>query len=186
MDPKWITPSVVAIVAGISVWLLSEQAPEKPQPTASNNTIPDSYMENFTTYVMDKDGNLRHEMRASYMEHFSSSDHSNFVAPEFIFHRSDNSKWTMSADKGTAKNGTEEITFLGKVIITREQLDKDDTTLTIHTDELLVRPDDSYVETDKLITITSGKHSIKSTGIRAYIKKGRLELLSRVRGVYAL
>jgi lipopolysaccharide export system protein LptC len=186
MVPKWITPIVVAVVAGISVWLLSEQAPKKPRLITADNTVPDAYMEDFTTYIMGENGKLRHELSASYMANFSSDDRSEFISPEFIFYRSDESQWVMSAESGTSKDGSKEITLQGKVTILRKQLNAGDVKLKIVTSELLIRPDDSYAETDQLITITSGKHKLESKGFRAYFDDERVELLSRVRGEYAL
>ena len=186
MVPKWVTPIVVAVVAGISVWLLSEQAPKKPRLTALDNTAPDAYMENFTTYIMSEQGEPRHELHASYMAHFSIDNHSEFTAPQLIFYRPDESRWVMSAESGTAEDGAKQIILRGKVTITRRQVVASDSALKINTSELLIRPDDAYAETDKLITITKGEHSLQSNGIRAYFNDERVELLSRVRGVYAL
>jgi len=186
MVPKWFTPIVVAAVAGISVWMLSEQAPKKPRLVATNNTAPDAYMEDFTTYIMGKHGKPRHEISASYMAHFSFDDHSEFVSPELIFYRPDESKWTMSAERGTTRNGSKEIILQGKVTVIRNQQIVGASELKIDTGELLIRPDESYVETDQLITITSGEHKLQSNGFKAYLNDGRVELLSRVRGEYAL
>ncbi len=186
MVPKWVTPIVVAAVAGISVWLLSEQAPKKSRFIATDNSVPDAYMEDFTTYIMGENGKPRHELSASYMAHFSFDDHSEFTSPQFIFHRPDKSQWVISAERGATRNGSKEITLQGKVTIIRKQLPMDDSEWKIVTDEILIRPDESYAETDQLITITSGEHKLQSNGFRAYFNDGRVELLSRVRGEYAL
>ena len=186
MVPKWFTPIVVAVVAGVSVWLLSEQAPKKPRLIAKDNAVPDTYMEEFKTYIMGKDGKPRYELHASYMSHFSYDNHNEFISPEFIYHRSDESQWVMSAERGTTIDGSKKIMLQGDVIMFRRQLSAGDSAFKINTGELLVRPDDSYAETDQLITITSGEHSLQSTGMKAYFNDGRVELLSRVRGKYVL
>jgi lipopolysaccharide export system protein LptC len=185
MAPKWFTPIVVAAVAGISVWLLLEQAPKQPRLITKDNTVPDAYMEDFTTYIMGENGKPRHELSASHMSHFSFDDHSEFISPEFIFYRPDETRWVMSAESGTTRNGSKEITLQGKVTILRKQI-SDDSELKIVTEKLLVRPDESYAETDQLITITSGEHKLQSNGFRAFFNDGRVELLSRVKGEYAL
>jgi lipopolysaccharide export system protein LptC len=92
----------------------------------------------------------------------------------------------MSAERGTTKDGSKQIMLQGNVVIFRRQLSAGDLALKINTSELLVRPDESYAETDQLITITSGEHSLQSTGMKAYFNDGRVELLSRVRGKYVL
>jgi lipopolysaccharide export system protein LptC len=120
------------------------------------------------------------------MARFSFDDHSEFVSPEFVFYRPDESQWVMSAERGTTRDGSKEITLQGKVTIIRRQITVDDSELKMVTSELLIRPDESYAETDKLITITSGEHKLQSNGFRGYFNNGRVELLSRVRGEYAL
>ncbi len=186
MVPKWFTPIIVAVVAGVSVWLLSEQAPKKPRLIAIDNTVPDAYMEDFTTYIMGENGKPRYELHASYMAHFSFDDHSEFTSPQFIFYRPDESQWVLSAERGTANDSAEQIKLQGKVTMVRRQFNRGDSGLKINTSELLIRPDDAYAETDQLIIITSGEHKIQSNGIRAYFNDGRVELLSRVRGEYVL
>lgn len=186
MVPKWFTPIVVAVVAGISVWLISEQAPKKPRLTSKDNAVPDTYMEEFKTYIMGENGKPRYELHASYMAHFSHDNHSEFTSPQFIYYRPDESQWVMSAERGTTIDGSKQIILQGKVTMFRRQLAAGDAALKITTSELLVRPDDSYAETDQLITISSGEHSLQSTGMKAYFNDGRVELLSRVRGKYVL
>ncbi len=186
MVPKWVTPIVVAAVAGISVWLLSEQAPKAPRLIAKNNTVPDTYMEDFTTYIMGKNGKPRYELHASYMAHFSVDDHSEFTSPRFVFYRPDESQWVVSAERGIATDGSKQIVLRGNVTLFRRQSASSTSGLKIDTSELLIRPDESYAESDQLITITSGKHKLQSNGVRAYFNDGRVELLSRVRGVYVL
>ena len=184
--PKWFTPFMVAAIAGISIWLLSEQTPKEPRLVAKDNTVPNAYMEDFTTYIMDEDGKPHHELQASYMAHFSFDDHSEFTSPQLVFYRPDESQWMMTAERGVAEDGSKQIFLQGKVVISRSQIIAGDSALKIVTSELLIRPDDSYAETDKLITLTSGEHRLQSKGIRAYFNDGRLELLSQVRGKYAL
>jgi lipopolysaccharide export system protein LptC len=92
----------------------------------------------------------------------------------------------MYAERGTAIESNKKIILQGNVTRCRRQLAAGDSTLKITTSELLVRPDDSYAETDQLITISSGEHSLQSTGMKAYFNDGRVEFLSRVRGKYVL
>ncbi|MEE8379826.1 MAG: LPS export ABC transporter periplasmic protein LptC [Gammaproteobacteria bacterium] len=186
MVPKWLTPTVVAVVAGISVWLLSEQAPKNSQLTSKDNAVPDTYMEEFKTTIMGQGGKPRYELHASYMAHFPYDNYSEFTSPQFIYYRPDESQWVMSAERGTAIDSNKQIILQGNVTMFHRQLAMGDSALKITTSELLVRPDDSYAETDQLITIISGEHSLQSTGMKAYFNDGRVEFLSRVRGKYVL
>ncbi|MEJ2143423.1 MAG: LPS export ABC transporter periplasmic protein LptC [Gammaproteobacteria bacterium] len=186
MLPKWFTPLTVAIVAGLSIWLLSREAPKQQQLITINKSIPDTFMENLSTYNLDKKGILRHELKADYMAHYPFDDHSDFKSPELILYHSGKKHWSISADKGTTKKDIDEIILQGKVNIYRLDKTTGKPDLTINTAEVLIRPDEAYLETDKTISITSGKQRIQSVGIRANLDAGTVELLSHVRGVYAL
>jgi len=186
MAPKWLTPILVAVVAAVSVWLLAQQAPETTRLTALGNRVPDSYMEDITTTIMNKQGKPHHELHANYIAHFSYDNHSEFVKPKLIFYQPDESQWVMTAENGSANDGTEQIILHGMVTITSHQSEASETPLKVVTSELRIRPNDAYAETDELITITRGEHSLQSQGARAFFNDRRLELLSRVRGVYAL
>lgn len=186
MLPKWFTPIAVAAVAGLSIWLLSDQAPQKSRLIALDDTVADTLMENVTTYIFDEKGKPRHEIHASHMAHFPTDDHSKFTSLQFTLYQSNDQQWDVSAKQGTTNNGIDEIILSGKVVMHRRKTSTGDSNLQINTTKLLIRPNDSYAETDQLITITSDKHSLKSNGIRAYFNDGRVELLSRVKGEYVL
>lgn len=186
MLPKWFTPLTITIVAGLSIWLLSREAPKQAQLISINNSIPDTFMENLSTYNLDKKGMLRHELKATQMTHYPLDDHSDFKSPELILYHSGKKLWSISAEKGTTKKDIEEIILQGEVNIYRLDKSTGEPNLTINTAEILIRPDEAYLETDKTISITSGKQRIQSVGIRANLDEGTVELLSHVRGVYAL
>jgi lipopolysaccharide export system protein LptC len=186
MASKWLTPILVAVVAAISVWLLAEQAPEKPRLTALRSNVPDAFMKDITTTIMNKHGKPRHELHANYMAHFSFDNHSEFTKPQFTFYQPDESQWVMTAENGSSDDGAEQIILHGEVTMTSRQSDANELPLRVITSELLIRPNDAYAETDELITITKGEHSLQAKGVRAYFNDRRVELLSRVRGVYAL
>lgn len=186
MFPKWLTPILVAVVAGFSLWLLSSQAPKQPRLITLNKSAPDSFMVNFTTQNLDENGNPRHELKANYMAHYPVSDYSEFTLPELILYQSGKQRWTVSADKGKTTKDIKEILLEGKVNINRLNESTGESDLTIKTHNLLIRPDETYVETNKEIIITSGKSSVQSRGARANLDDGKVELLSQVRGVYAL
>lgn len=186
MLPKWFTPIIIAAVAGLSVWLLSEQAPEKPRQIVTNKKIPDSFMENVTTYLMDKNGNPKYEIEAVHVAHYPYDDHTEFTSPQVIFNSSDGRQWRLTAEHGASMHGTDQILLHGEVVINRKQANSKNSDLEIRTSEVLIKPTSSYAETDQLITLTSGKSRMQSNGIRAYFDKEKIELLSRVRGVYVL
>lgn len=186
MLPKWFTPLMVTVVAGLSIWLLSSESPRQSQITTLDKSIPDTFMEKFTTHNLDNKGIPKQELSAEYMAHYPIDDHSEFISPELALYHSGKKRWLLSAEKGITKKDIEEIMLEGKVNIFRLNKSTGKPDLTINTAEVLIRPDESYLETENKISITSGKQSLQSVGIRAHLEEGTVELLSHVRGVYAL
>lgn len=186
MLPKWFTPLTVTVVAGLSIWLLSSEAPKQPHLITMDKSAPDVFMENFTTHNLDSKGNPLHELSADYMAHYPIDDHSEFKSPELILYQSGKQRWSVSAEKGTTTKDITEIILHGEVNIIRLNKVTGETDLTINGAEILIRPDESYLESDKKISITTGNHSLRSVGIRVNLDEGKVELLSRVRGVYAI
>ncbi|WP_455216742.1 LPS export ABC transporter periplasmic protein LptC [Kaarinaea lacus] len=186
MLPKWFTPLTIAVVTGLSIWLLSKEAPKQAHLVTSGQSVPDAFMENFTAYNLDKKGKPVHELSAEYMVHFPENDYSEFTSPKFILYRSGIKRWFVSANKGTSTKDVSEITLQGEVNILRMSNTTGETDLAIKTSEILIRPDDNYLETEKTISLVSGAHNLQSVGIRADLDTGKVELLSHVRGEYAL
>jgi lipopolysaccharide export system protein LptC len=186
MLPKWFTPVIIAAVAGLSVWLLSEQTSVKPKRIVKDTKIPDSFMENVTTYLMDKTGKPQYEIEAGYVAHFPHDDHSDFTSPHVIFHSPNGEQWELSAEHGASMHGTDQIVLHGEVVMNRKQANSKNADLKIKTSELLINPASSYAETDQIITLTSGESTLQANGIRAYFDQERVELLSKVKGVYVL
>ncbi|WP_455199069.1 LPS export ABC transporter periplasmic protein LptC [Kaarinaea lacus] len=186
MLPKWFTPLTIAVVTGLSIWLLSKETPKQAQLPTSHQSVPDAFMENFTAYNLDNKGKTLHELSAEYMVHFPENDISEFTSPELILYRTGKKRWSVSARKGTTTEDISEIILQGEVNIHRLSSTTGEKELVINTSEILIRPGDNYLETEKEISLVSGKNNLQSVGIRADLDSGKVELLSHVRGVYAL
>ena len=188
---KWFTPLLVSVLAGLSYWLFSEQPKDKTHTVSRDNRSADTFMENFTTRILNAEGKPRYEVQAASMVHYPYDDHSEFTAPQFIVHQSDGGRWHITAEQGQAQDGTEQILLQGNVVITQQGKPDLQTTdeeaaakLELRTSELLIRPDEEYAETQQLATIRRGRGTLQSLGLRAYFGEERMQLLSQVVGRY--
>jgi lipopolysaccharide export system protein LptC len=179
---KWFVPLLVAAIAGLSYWLFSKQPVEKPLPLSRVQTAPDSFMENFSTLILDEQGQPHYELRAAHMAHYPDDDHSEFNTPHFTVHRPDGRRWEVWAEQGRAQNGAEQVLLSGEVLV--QQRVDDSTRLEIRTRDLRVYPRDDYAETDEHTVIIRGEGRLQSEGLRADFRAGQLQLLSQVRGHY--
>lgn len=184
MLQKCVLPAIAALIAGLSVWFLSRQAPQTPPPVTVTRSAPDSFMENFTTWVLDAQGRLRYELHAAHVAHYAHDDRSEFSTPRLEVHRPDGQRWSLAAESGTAQHGSRQILLHDEVLIQRRPQPAHGVDLEIRTRDVLVRPDDGYAETDRHLIAIHRTNTLESDGMRAYFREDRVQLLSQVRGVY--
>ncbi len=183
---KSFLPLLVVLVAGLSVWLFQGQPDKGPMVTPQTRSVADSFMENFTTQVLDEQGRPQYQLQATYMAHYADDDRSEFTQPQFTAFRPDGQRWTAVAEAGRAENGSEQIFLDGTVIIQRYPDATTSANLQIRTRNVRVQPADDYAETDQTATIVHhDKDTLKAVGLQVYFREGQVQLLSQVRGVYA-
>lgn len=146
-------------------------------------TGPNHYMEDFTATTMDDQGKPRMQLSAPHMAHYPNGDKTVLTKPNFTFHQRDKLKtWTVNADNGTVLQDGDEVLLEGNVFIQgRDQNNQD---ITISTRALRVLPNDDYAESKDPVHITQGKHVLDAVGVKLFLDKQLLLLVSNVRGVY--
>jgi len=182
---KSFVPLLVVLVAGLSVWLFQGQPDKGPVVTPQARGVPDSFMENFTTQVLDEQGRPQYQLRASHMAHYVDAGRSEFTQPEFTAFQPDGQRWTAVAETGRAENGSEQVFLEGAVTIRRYPDVMAPANLQINTRDVRVRPADDYAETDQTATVVQGENTLKTVGLQMYFREGQVQLLSQVRGIYA-
>lgn len=182
---KSFVPLLVVLVAGLSVWLFQKQPDKGPVVTPQTQDVPDSFMENFTTQVLNEQGRPQYQLRATHMAHYADDDRSEFTQPQFTAFQPDGQRWTAVAETGRAENGSEQIFLDGTVIIQRYPDVTASANLQIRTRDVRVRPADDYAETDQAATIVQNEDTLKTVGLQVHFREGQVQLLSQVRGVYA-
>jgi len=185
MIQKLFAPLLVTLIAGLSVWLFQGQPDKGPVVTPQTHDVPDSFMENFTMQVLDEQGRPQYQLRATHMAHYADDDRSELTQPQFTVYRAGVQRWTAVSETGQAKNGDEEIFLNGAVTIQQFADTATSANMQIHTRDVRVRPADDYAETDQPTTILRAEGTLNAVGMQVYFRKGLVQLLSQVRGVYA-
>lgn len=181
---KLFAPLLVALVAGLSVWMFQGQPKKGPVVTPLTQSTPDSFMENFTSQVLDQRGKPRYQLQAARMAHYADDNHSELKQPQFTAFRPDGQRWTVAAEAGRAENGSEQIFLNGDVLIQRFPDASTASDLQIRTRDIRVRPADDYAETDQPTTILRNEATLDTVGLQVYFREGQVQLLSQVRGTY--
>ena len=145
--------------------------------------MPDYYVENFTTTTMDENGFPRRRVTADYMAHFPDTDTHELANPQLILYRESKSPWYVRSERGWISSNQEVMLLLGKVHIWRND-SAGERELDIRTEDMRVLPNSDYGETDRLVVISTPTSESRGVGMRAFLDKSRLELLSQVHTVY--
>ena len=88
----------------------------------------------------------------------------------------------MTAQAGRSDNNGELFTLNTDVLVQQESQTQG--IVSINTAELRLNTREQFAETSKAVTMRSAKTQLETTGLRAYIKQDRIELLSNVTGTY--
>lgn len=182
MKRRILILAVLGCIALTSGWLLNQLTQEESEIEASLFHDPDYYMEDFTSYSMNKDGTLKNKLQAVYMAHYPKNDTTELYNPEMKIFRVGNVPLFIKAEKGWVTDENEIVLLQGKVRMW--EVNEDGVTdMQVDTTNVKVLLVEEYAETDQYATIVSRGSTITGTGIRAHFKDSRLEVLNHERTV---
>lgn len=179
MLERWKIVIVMLLLTAGSAWLLNKISAGKPRIPRELLHQPDYYMENFRTLNMKKDGTLKNRLRAEYMAHYPDDDTTELVRPILEIPRANNQPINIIADKGWVTADNEVILLTGNVNL-RQNDAAGNKRLEIITSDVKILANQEYAETDKPSTFIGKDTTIKGTGVKAYLKEGRIKLLHNV------
>ena len=183
--PRTAAPLGLLLVAAVgSGWLMLDVDSQHALRPNSSVTGPDIVVEGLLSTTLGADGLPKRKVRASKMVHLPDSDTHELTDPFMEVLRPDQSPWFVSSERGLLSPDGDEMMLIGNVHIWRNAADGA-RQLDIRTSDMRVLPNEEYGETDQPVTITTPHSQSTSVGARAYLKTGRLEMLSQVRTVYA-
>jgi lipopolysaccharide export system protein LptC len=191
---KWhfLTALGLSLILIIIVW----QAPSSGLLELTDKTyeeqkqLPDSYLVSTKTTQYNPQGQVSHILIADKISYFEPTNtqperYTVFVAPQFTFFNetSPNIPWEISSNTARSLNNDEELLLTGNVILIQQSANSDAPT-TITSEQLLIKPNEQYAETDKPVIIKDKSGTTSSTGLKLSLDKATIELLSKVRSRY--
>ena len=170
---------ILLLLALASAWLLNKLTTDKSTASSDFRHDPDNYMENFTTWTMAEDGTPKNILNADYMAHYPDSDTTELTNPRLEVFRKDKFPIKIIADKGWVTDGNEVILLAGNVRLWEEDA-AGKSKMEIISSDVKILPDQEYAETEKPVKLTRGNVTVTTTGMRAWMKESRVELLNNV------
>ena len=185
MLQKFFIPFLIAFIALLSVWISRDEEDIAPQVLNVDQNVPEFYMENFTTQVLDKGGAPQYILQAAHMAHYPHDNHADLQEPILtVYEENKQAHWQVIAASGVLDNNRQQIQLHGEVNIDKSLAQDDMNQLHIITRDLLVLPPTFYAETSAQTLITQGDTRVETKGMKAFFNEDRIQLLSQVRGVY--
>jgi len=194
MIKKFITPSILVLVAVLSWWHIRTLDKALSQPPAAATKGPDYFMFDTISTVMDETGQPKHRLQTAYLAHFAAQNRTELTNPHLTLHQQDNSLWSIKANSGTVYQETEQIYLAGDVVIERPTAQDDLNNqraqnpalagIKIQTDKLHIDSQMQFAQTEDPVVISNQDAQVNAVGMKANLQTKTVELLANVRGIY--
>lgn len=175
----------VVLISAYAGWLLSIfKDDSQPQEKLVQHT-PDYFMLDVDSTIMTKQGVPLYRLNAKRADHFPDDQSLLLTSPSLLYYREESKPWHVVSESGRVYEEGKRIYLDGEVRMKREAAPAQPP-MQLTTRDMLVLMDKEYAETAEPAVITSGNSRLAGTGMEAYLKEGRLELLADGEGTYVI
>lgn len=184
-----VTILLCATIIALLMWRTPpKEFSQRLATTKTSQIHPSSYVVGVRTRQYDENGKVSYYLNAERINYFDQHAH---PQPEIVIeqphltlfnHRKEASPWIISSKIALGREKSDELLLVDNVTIEQKQQTGHLTRLT--TDELLIKPNSRYAETNKPVMIVDITGITNATGLKVFFDEERIELLSNVTGVY--
>ena len=143
----------------------------------------DMVFNNLTVHQFDTTGRLVNFIHTPLMHHIPANNTHVLKTPHIIISQPNQPAWEIRSDQATAIYGGQQITF-NKDVIVHQQKGENTVESTFKTEEITYFPKDKLATTLLDVTFEQPGHLVQAKGMKAYLAKKRVKLLSQARGTY--
>jgi lipopolysaccharide export system protein LptC len=179
----WFPLLLVAALAALTFWLdRVVQPPSGPGPLATRED-PDYIVDGLSAVRMDREGRVKHTLRARKMTHYSDDDLTLLEAPNFVTYGEGQAPVTVTSKQARMSGNGENVYFERDVRVVRAP-DGKRGELVLETSYLHVIPEANIVQTDKPVTIREARAVVVASGLELNSETRVLKLEGRVKGTF--
>jgi lipopolysaccharide export system protein LptC len=179
----WFPLLLLGVLAAVTFWLDRVVQPPPPANTEPNTAEPDYIVDGLSAMRMDRDGRVKHTLRARKMTHYPDNDMTVLVDPRFVTFRDRHAPVVVTAKHARMSGNGENVFFEEDVRVTREQ-EGDRSQLVLETSFLHVIPEANVAKTDRPVTIRDATAVVTASGLELNSETRVLNLQGRVRGTF--
>ena len=181
MDSRnWLQLTLLFIAAVASAVLLLRNTDDDSERPATARLGIGYYMTDAQLIVTGEDGQTRYRVRSDNVIQNTDDDTIDLDKVYVEYDPLSSIPWDLRANSGHIPPDRNIIELKGDVIA--ETRDDENTPIVIRTDFLELNTDTYVAETDREVTIDYATNRVSATGMRAYFKEDRLQLLAKVHG----
>ncbi|MBL8259731.1 MAG: LPS export ABC transporter periplasmic protein LptC [Candidatus Competibacteraceae bacterium] len=182
---RWLALGGLVLLAGLSYGLLRwvENSMREAVPPESQDPI--LIIDRFRAVRMNAAGLREYVVEAPRLTQLPGPLGTRIERPVLDWYQPDGEtrEWRLQAERGWVAADQKTIRLEGAVVMTRAA-DSGKTPVEVTTRDLLVRPGERYAETAAPARAVTPGGELRAVGVRAYLDREQLELLSEVRGHY--
>ncbi|MNZ47805.1 lipopolysaccharide exporter periplasmic protein [compost metagenome] len=174
---------LAALLVAVGYWNISPESFLDNKPVAApDQSAIDYYAINAHSVQFLPDGKMQYEMTADKVEHLKVSEVTLLTKPDLQLYRGTTYPWHVQSEKGEVNPDGSEVELIDSVRVART--DEKNRTMIITTSRMTVFPQKQYAQTAQAVKIDGAGGVTTGNGMKAYLKDGRMDLLSNVRGQY--
>lgn len=176
--------AALTLAALATGWIAQQLRSDPPRARDRGGHRPDFFLDDFALTTHDEHGRPVRQLEGARLVHYRDDDSTEIEGPEAQLLSNRGERWEARADRAWASAKGRDIRLDGEVRLHRPG-NGDRPALRLRTDRLWVLPEEDYLETDHPVTLYSEDWTVEARGMRAWIRQGRLQLISHVRGTHA-
>ncbi len=181
----WFYLAGLLLLTGLSYGLLRWVESSMQTPAPAESQAPVLIVEQFRAVRMSMAGLREYVVEAPLLRQLPSQLGTQIERPVLDWYQPDGQtrEWQLRAAQGWVAADQKTIRLEGDVVMLRTA-DSGKPPIEVTTRDVLVRPADRYAETAAPARAITPGGELRAVGVRAYLDREQLELLSEVRGYY--
>jgi lipopolysaccharide export system protein LptC len=179
----WFPLVLLATLAAVTFWLDRVVQPPAPPRAEPSTAEPDYLVDGLSALRMDREGQVKHTLRARKMTHYPEDDMTVLIDPNFVTYGEDHAPVTVTAKHARMSGNGENVYFEDNVRVVRTA-QGDRPQLVLETSFLHVIPEANIAKTDRPVTIRDGSAVVTASGLELNSETRVLNLQGRVRGTF--
>lgn len=185
LGTHWIPFIFIALVAGLTYWLLQLSLPAKEAPPPVQKThTPDYFADRFSISVLSPTGTTQYRIKAEKMVHYADNENTEVALPALRAFTPDQPDVAGRATRGVINRDISIVDLYGAARIWRAA-SNGEPAMQASSEHFQVLINDDVVQTKKPVTLQRGASRVSAIGMIYNNTTRVMRLTSQVQGVLA-